>query len=103
MLSLAKIQVEKDIFRTTYLPVEYGSYTLIVEPRRAVVESGSGSKGRSLTFQEYIAERGIAISFRDFLDGQGLRIGDIGKIAGRKSSWKCWLPIPWRKWRPSGK
>jgi hypothetical protein len=84
VLSLARIQVEKDIFRTTYLPVEYGSYTLIVEPRQVIVEAGSGSKGRSLTFQEFIAERGIAVSFRDFLDKQGLRIGDIGKIPGEK-------------------
>jgi hypothetical protein len=83
-LSLAKIQVEKDIFRTTYLPVQYGSFTLIAEPRRAVVESGSGSKGRAITFQEFIAERGIVISFQDFLDRQGLRIGDIAKTAGEK-------------------
>lgn len=79
-LSLAKIQVEKDIFRTTYLPMEYGAYSLIVEPKTAVVEAEGKARGRSLSFDDFISERGITIDFGVFLEKNDFRIAQLNDI-----------------------
>lgn len=74
-LSSVREMILKDLFTTSHLPEFYGEYTLIVAPRWIWIRGPK--KHYYEDFDKMLQDRGIGVSFNDFLKKKGLTFEQI--------------------------
>jgi hypothetical protein len=83
-LSKVREMIYKDLFTTSYLPIQFGEYAIIEEPLKIIVRGEKGkvktSKGNWDDFKDFLKDQGIGWDFNEFLEEYGLTFGQLSEM-----------------------